>query len=114
MGFAGATPIRLPQLAARGYCVPVGRKRVLVLQPGGAEVAADALRRSGPQVLGICGGVTDLDKARRQLERAYERPLAGYRGLLGSAYLAPTQDDLGLLVEFHALSGVAAAKPCSG
>jgi hypothetical protein len=112
MGYAGATPIRLPQVAARGYCVPVGRKRVFVLQPDGVGIAADALRSGGPQVLGISVGVADIGRAKRQVERGYERPLAGYRGLLGNSFLAPTRDDLGLLVEFHALPDIASASPC--
>lgn len=114
MGFTGATPIRLTQVAARGYCVPVDRKRVFVLQPDGAGIAADALRSGGPQVLGISVGVVDIGRAKRQVERGYERPLAGYRGLLGNSFLAPTREDLGLLVEFHALPDAASASPCRG
>ncbi|WP_090450214.1 VOC family protein [Dyella sp. OK004] len=103
MGFKGATPIRLSQLAARGYAVPVGQKRVLLLQPDGAGRAADALRNGGPQVLGVSIGVADIDRAKRWVERGYEKYITGYDGLLGRSFLAPTQDDLGLLIEFHAL-----------
>ncbi len=108
MGFTGATPIRLAQIAARGYAVPLGRKRVFVLQPDGAGIAGDALRKGGPQVLGVSIGVTDLNRAKRQVERGYEKELPGYRGVLGDSFLAPTQDDLGLLIEFHATSMAAA------
>lgn len=103
MGYKGATPVRMPQIAARGFAIPVRRKRVLVLQPDGAGMAADALRKGGPQVFGVSIGVADLDRAKRQVERGYEKALAGYHGVLGDSFLAPTQDDLGLLVEFHAM-----------
>jgi hypothetical protein len=103
MGFTGATPVRMAQIAARGYAVPVGRKQVFVLQPDGAGITADALRKGGPQVLGVSIGVANLDRAKRRVERGYEKALAGYHGVLGDSFLAPTQDDLGLLVEFHAL-----------
>jgi hypothetical protein len=109
MGFTGAVPVRLPQIAARGYCVPIGRKRIYALQPDGPGVAADALRRGGPQVLGVSIGVDDLGRAKRRVERGYETELASYRGLLGDAFLAPTQDDLGLLMEFHAASAAMAS-----
>jgi hypothetical protein len=106
MGFSGGVPVRLPQIAASGYCVPVGRKRIYALQPDGPGLAADALRRGGPQVLGVSIGVDDLGRAKRRVERGYETELASYRGLLGDSFLAPTQDDLGLLMEFHAASAV--------
>ena len=102
MGFGGGAPIRMPQIAARGYCVPVGRKRVYVLQPDGAGVAAEALRRGGPQVLGVSLAVADLAAAKRRVERGYEHEIASYQGTLGASFMAPTQQDLGLLVEFHA------------
>ncbi|MFC5437811.1 VOC family protein [Rhodanobacter umsongensis] len=104
MGFTGATPVRMARIAARGWAVPVGRKRVLVLQPDGPGIAADALRKGGPQVLGASIGVADLARAKRQVERGYERALPAYRGVLGDSFLAPTQDDLALLIEFHAMS----------
>jgi len=112
MGFPTAIPVRLPHLAARGYCVPVGHKRIFALQPDGPGAAADALRSGGRQVLGLSIAVADLDLVQRRVERGYETELARYRGALGDAFLAPTQSDLGLLVEFHASSQAAAcAKP---
>lgn len=113
MGFAGARPVHLPQVAARGYCVPMGSRRVYVLQPDGAGIAADALRRGGPQVLGVSIGVADLDQARRRVERGYETKLASYRGVLGDSFLAPTRNDLGLLIEFHALPTMGGGDPCT-
>ena len=105
MGFGNATPIRFPQLAARGYCVPIGSKRLLALEPDGPGLAADALRTGGPQVLGIDVAVADIETARRRVARGYEVGLASYRGLFGSSFLAPTRGDLGMLIEFHASSG---------
>jgi len=108
MGFPTAIPVRLPHIAARGYCVPVGHKRIFALQPDGPGAADDALRNGGRQVLGLSIAVADLDLAKRRVERGYETELASYRGLLGDAFLAPTQTDLGLLIEFHASSQAAA------
>lgn len=113
MGFAGATPIRFAQIAAQGYCIPVGNKRLLALQPAGSGIAAQALRSGGPQLLGIGIEVQDIDRAQRRVERGYDTALSRYRGAQGEAFLAPTQADLGLLVEFHA-SGPGAACTTSG
>lgn len=110
LGFGGAVPVRVPQVSARGYCIPVGPTGILALQPDGPGVAADALRDGGPQVLGVSVGVADLDQAKRRVERGYEQDLAGYKGVLGNAFLAPTRSDLGMLIEFHALP--ATPKPC--
>jgi hypothetical protein len=109
MGFGPATAVRLPQLAARGFCVAVGDKHVLTLQPDGPGLAADALRAGGPQVLGIDVAVADLEAARRRVARGYETPLATYPGLSGTSFLAPTRADLGMLVQFHAAPVDAAA-----
>jgi hypothetical protein len=58
----------------------------------------------GPRILAVSFGVADLERARRWVERGYEHPLATYRGQSGESFLAPTQDDLGLSIEFHAMS----------
>ncbi len=108
MGFTGGAPVRIPQISAQGYWVPAGLKRIFVLQPDGPGLAADALRKGGPQVLGISIGVADFDRAKRWVERGYEKDLARYQGSLGDSFLAPTQDDLGLLIEFHALPTITA------
>ncbi|HEV7778956.1 MAG TPA: VOC family protein [Luteibacter sp.] len=113
MGYAGAKPVRIAQVSAHGYVVPVGKKHVFLLQPDGPGIAADALQRGGPQVLAVSIGVTDVDRAKRWAERGYEQELPAYCGSLGRAFLAPAQDDLGLLVEFHALS-TSAACPAKG
>lgn len=106
MGFADAVPVRLAQIAAKGYAVAIGTTRLLLLEPDGAGAAANALKRGGMQVLGISIGVTDLDQAQRRVERGYEAfnpHFARYESPFGEAFLAPTQADLGMLVEFHAL-----------
>lgn len=102
MGLAGATPVSLPQIAARGFCIPVGGKQLLALQPTGAGIAADALREGGPQLLGVSIEVLDIDRAQRRVERGYDVRMSRYATAQGEAFLAPTQHDLGLLVEFHA------------
>jgi len=101
LGYAHAVPVRVPQIGARGYCVAVGPTRLLALQPDGDGAAADALRRGGAQIAGIGIGVDDLARAQRRVERGYERTLTRYAGLAGASFLAPTQDDLGLWIEFH-------------
>ncbi|QWP74923.1 VOC family protein [Lysobacter sp. K5869] len=101
LGYDRATPVRLPQIAARGYCVAVGPTRLLALQPDGDGAAAEALKRGGAQIAGISLGVSDLDRAQRRVERGYEQTLTRYAGLSGASFLAPSQDDLGLWIEFH-------------
>ncbi len=114
MGFSGARPVRVAQVGAHGYCIPVGPDAVLALQPDGPGVAADALKAGGPQVLGISLGVADLDLAKRRVERGYEQALATYPGAWGPSFLAPTQGDLGMLIEFHAEPGKATSQACGG
>jgi hypothetical protein len=104
MGFGHAVPISLPQLGATGFCVPVGPTALLALQPQGNGIAAEAMASGGPRVLGISVGVADLGRAQRWVERGYEHTLTTYRGLSGESFLAPTRDDLGLSIEFHAMS----------
>jgi hypothetical protein len=75
MGFGGGGPVHIPRISARGYCVPVGPNYVLALEPDGPGISADALRKGGPQVLGISIAVTDLDRAQRWVERGYQQQL---------------------------------------
>ena len=112
MGYGHAVPVKLPALGAKGYCVPVGPTALLALQPDGAGIAARTMANGGPRVLGVSFGVVDLGRAQRWVERGYERKLATYRGLSGESFLAPTQDDLGLSIEFHAMQ--AGGSPCAG
>lgn len=111
MGFGHAVPVRLSELGAKGFCVPVGPTALLALEPDGAGLAAQTMA-SGPRILGVSFGVTDLGRAQRWVERGYERKLATYRGLSGDAFLAPTQEDLGLSIEFHAMRQ--GDSPCAG
>lgn len=102
MGFGHAVAVKLPELGARGYCVPVGPTALLALQPEGNGLAGKVMANGGPRVLGVSFEVADLGRAQRWVERGYETPLATYHGLSGESVLAPTQDDLGLSIEFHA------------
>ncbi|HVI56089.1 MAG TPA: VOC family protein [Luteibacter sp.] len=103
MGFGHAVAITLPAVGAKGFCVPVGPTALLALQPDGAGLAAQTIAGGGPRILGVSIAVTDLGRAQRWVERGYERKLATYPGLSGESFLAPTQDDLGLSIEFHAV-----------
>ena len=95
-----------------GFCVPVGPTALLVLQPKGKGVAAETIASGGPRVLGVSFGARNLGRAQRWVERGHERKLTTYRGLSGESFLAPTRGDLGLSIEFHALSPRRAA--CAG
>jgi hypothetical protein len=103
MGYGHAVPVKLPEVGARGFCVPVGPTALLALQPDGRGLAAQTMANGGPRILGVSFGVADLGRARRWVERGYERKLATYRGLSGESFLAPTSGDLGLSIEFHAM-----------
>ncbi|HUB88099.1 MAG TPA: VOC family protein [Dyella sp.] len=111
MGFGHAVPVKLPEVGAKGFCVPVGPTALWVLQPDGAGLAEQVMSISGPRILGVSFSVADLGRAQRWVERGYERKLTTYRGLSGESFLAPTQDDLGLSIEFHAMQP--SSSPCS-
>jgi hypothetical protein len=111
MGFAHAVPVKVAAVGAKGFCVPVGPTALLVLQPDGAGTAEQTMASGGPRILGVSLGVTDLGRAQRWVERGYERNLPTYQGLSGQSFLAPTQDDLGLSIEFHAMQQ--GGSPCS-
>lgn len=109
MGYGHAVPVTLPQVRAKGFCIPVGPTALLTLQPDGTGLAGQVMA-GGPRILGISFAVSDLERAQRWVERGYEGKLATYRGLSGESFLAPTQDDLGLSIEFHAMQ--AGDSPC--
>lgn len=111
MGFGHAVPVKIPALGAKGFCVPVGPTALLALQPDGAGIAAQTMASGGPRVLGMSYGVSDLGRTQRWVERGYERKLATYAGLYGESFLAPTTDDLGLSIEFHAMGK--GGSPCA-
>lgn len=104
MGFGNAVPVALPQVGAKGFCVPVGPTALLALQPDGDGIAAQTMAGGGPRVLGVSFGVSDLGRAQRWAERGYERALPTYAGPWGESVLAPTREDLGLSIEFHAMT----------
>jgi hypothetical protein len=110
MGFGHAVPVTLPSVGAKGFCVPVGPTALLALQPDGQGLAQQTMTNGGPRVLGVSYGVANLGRAQRWVERGYERKLSTYPGLSGESFLAPTQDDLGLSIEFHAMR--ATGNPC--
>jgi hypothetical protein len=112
MGFGHAVPVKLPEAGAKGFCVPIGPTALLTVQPDGAGLAAQTMAAGGPRILGVSFGVADLGRAQRWAERGYEHKLATYRGLFGESVLAPTQEDLGLSVEFHAPRQN--TSPCAG
>ncbi|WP_233840371.1 VOC family protein [Dyella sp. 2HG41-7] len=111
MGFGHAVPVTLPEVGAKGFCVPVGPTALLALQPDGDGMAKQVMTSGGPRILGVSLGVVDLGRAQRWVERGYERRLVTYHGLFGESLLAPTQDDLGLSIEFHAMRK--SGSPCS-
>ncbi|MFP3822468.1 hypothetical protein SB658_27625, partial [Bacillus sp. SIMBA_008] len=43
MGFGHAVAVQLPELGARGYCVPVGPTALLALQPEGYGLAGKVM-----------------------------------------------------------------------
>jgi len=103
--------VKLAAVGAKGFCIPVGPTALLALEPDGAGIAKQTMANGGPRILGVSYAVADLERAQRWVERGYERKLASYRGLSGEAILAPTQDDLGLSIEFHAMQP--GDSPCS-
>jgi hypothetical protein len=111
MGFGHAVPVTLPEVGAKGFCVPVGPTALLTLQPEGAGLAERTMASGGPRILGVSFGVIDLGRAQRWVERGYERTLPTYRGQWGESVLAPSQDDLGLSIEFHAI--LPGRSPCA-
>ena len=113
MGYGGAVSVRLPTIGAKGFCIPLGPTALLSLQPDGAGAAADTMASGGARILGISLAAADLGRAQRWVERGYERKLARYHGLSGDSFLAPTRDDLGMLIEFHGLTAKA-GNPCKG
>jgi hypothetical protein len=113
MGYGGAVPVRVAAAGAKGFCVPLGPTALLTLAPDGVGAAADMMASGGPRILGISLAAADLGRAQRWVERGYERKLARYRGLSGDSFLAPTRDDLGMLIEFHGLTSTP-GNPCKG
>jgi catechol 2,3-dioxygenase-like lactoylglutathione lyase family enzyme len=102
-GFVVRGEIDLPQVGASGTRLEAGPDTILLLAPKGEGVAAKALANRGTHVLGLSLGVEDVERAKRLVQRGYGVKLEPYAGLEGDSILAPTYDDLGLLIEFHAM-----------
>nr|WP_199043296.1 VOC family protein [Dyella sp. ASV24] len=114
MGYGHAVPVKLASIGAKGFCVPVGPTALMTLQPDGAGIAAQTMANGGPRIIGVSLGVADLGRAQRWVERGYERKLVTYTGVSGESFLAPTQDDLGLSIEFHAIQQGGSPCPAEG
>ena len=102
IGFVDAGPVVLPQVAARGRRFAAGRGSILVIEPSGAGQAAEALTARGPHFFAISVETGDLGRAQRLVQRGYGVAIEAYSGAFGESFIAPTQDDLGLRIEFHA------------
>jgi catechol 2,3-dioxygenase-like lactoylglutathione lyase family enzyme len=103
IGFTDRGEVDLPQVGAHGVKLQAGPDTIIVLAPKGEGIAAKALASRGTHVLGLSIGVKDVDRAQRLVQRGYGVKLEQYVGAEGDSILAPTYEDLGLLIEFHAL-----------
>jgi hypothetical protein len=103
MGFSEEGDVAVPQIGARGVRFHAGPDTILLLSPNGAGLAARALAKRGGHVLGVSIGVQDVERAQRLVAHGYGVAVERYVGLEGDSILAPTYDDLGLLIELHAL-----------
>lgn len=104
MGFTDRGEVDLPHLGAHGFRLQAGPDTIAVLAPKGEGIAAQALAKRGTHVLGLSIGVKDVDRAQRLVQRGYGVKLEHYAGPDGDSILAPTYEDLGLLIEFHAVA----------
>jgi catechol 2,3-dioxygenase-like lactoylglutathione lyase family enzyme len=102
MGFMSRGEVDLPQIGAHGVKLQAGPDTILVLAPKGEGIAAKALASRGTHIVGLSLQVKDIDRAQRLVQRGYGVELEHYAGVEGDSILAPTYDDLGLLIEFHA------------
>jgi catechol 2,3-dioxygenase-like lactoylglutathione lyase family enzyme len=103
MGFTDGGEVNLPQVGAHGALLQSGPDTIVLLAPQGDGIAARALASRGTHVLGLSIGVKDINRAQRLVQRGYGIKLDHYAGLEGDSILAPTYEDLGLLIEFHAM-----------
>ena len=96
------TSVRMPHIGAHGFAVEFRGDRILVLQPDGSGQALEAFAERGAQLLGVSIETDALDRAKRLVERGYGTKIEPYTGWGGTAFLAPSRKDLGLIIEFHA------------
>jgi catechol 2,3-dioxygenase-like lactoylglutathione lyase family enzyme len=101
MGFRSAGAVVLPSIRAKGLRFAAARESIILLHPDGSGLAADAVAKRGAHVYGVSVGVEDLGRAQRIVERGTGRSLARHQGPNGEAFIAPMQDHLGIVIEFH-------------
>jgi hypothetical protein len=101
MGMARGRALSLPHLQARATPFTAGRSTILVLAPTGEGYAARQIRARGSHVLGISIEVASLEVAAARIANGYGSRPDRYRGPFGASILARSEEDLGLLVEFH-------------
>lgn len=80
------------------WTVEVGPGRILLVPLGPTPTG----RRQGPRIVGLSVAVADLMAAERHVRAAYPTTGPRYAGTLGDSVLSPTEDTLGLFIEFHA------------
>lgn len=108
MGMVSGRAIDLPHLQARATPYIAGRSTVLVVAPSGEGYVAGQIRSRGPHVLGVSVEVESLEVAAAAVTRGYGVPPRRYRGPFGHSLLARSEEDLGMLVEFHGRERTAA------
>ena len=102
VGYTPGRNVDMPQIGARGTVFDAGRTSIVLIEPEKEGLAADALRLRGPHVVGISLEVTDLAAASDVISDGYGLSPQRYEGPFGESVMAPSQEDLGLLIEFHA------------
>lgn len=101
IGFTRVGDVKLPQHGLRGFRFDSAGETILALEPDGPGPGADALKQRGPHLYAISIAVADLGLARRIAEWGYGREMTSYEGVLGKSFAAPTNGDLGFMVEFN-------------
>lgn len=61
----------------------------------------DAFQAQGSRIIGLRIETRNLKRAHSHIQRAYDSKLEIYPASLGEAFIAPTLDELGLVLEFH-------------
>lgn len=103
IGYTARRTFDMPQIGSRGTILDAGRTSIVLVEPQEEGLTADALRLRGPHVLGISLEVADLAAASGVIADGYGRSPERYKGAFGESVIAPSQGDLGLLIEFHAV-----------
>jgi hypothetical protein len=101
LGFSEVRRTGMPQLGARGTIFAGGRSAVIVVEPNGPGLAAESLRIRGAHVLGVSIKVADLTLAENAARHGYAGTVGPYEGPFGQSVIAPAQQDVGILIEFH-------------